>query len=589
MTGQSSVRWSGYGPALALLALVACQAPDRDPGADDGALARAVDGHLTALAGFGFNGVVLVSRSGAVIIDKGYGYADPSGRPVTAETVFDVASITKGFTAAAILEAERRGLLTTQTPISALLDSVPADRSGIRVSHLLTHTSGLPRNLGDDYDVVTADSLLAAALRADLDAAPGSEYRYSNAGYSVLAALLQQATGLPYDTILTRWFFRPLGMTRTGRPPPGVGPDDAVTYHAARTVHASPLDRPDTTWNLVGNGGLLSTAADLHRWIRGLIDGDILDAAARDRAFSPRVRIRSGRDYGYGWFISDTPWGPRQVWHSGGSAEGVGAELHWYPGEDVVVVVLSSGVLDGTLPAARVVRDVEDLMFGPGEVTPEVPLVRRQWDGAPAVGRWTAPDGAVIEIRVEGDSALIELPDQATTAALARFPQHGSPAGRMASYETARRVFEGMAAGDYQEFRERLWRDVPFDGERAFWGDALRQLLESGGPFSGIDFFATARDGVELEHLGLARFGESSQLIRVHERPTGQLYFFTTTGFELPTVLALRPADDDGAAAYGFRFDALLELDVSPEGALRLITRHGVVEAAPEAPGADLR
>jgi len=387
---------------------------------------------------------------------------------------------------------------------------------------------------------------------------------------------------MPYDTVLARWFFEPLGMTRTGRPPAGVGREDVITYHAPRTTFASPLDRPDTVWNLIGNGGLLSTAGDLHRWIRGLVDGRVLDATARDQALSARVRVRPGRDYGLGWFISDTPWGDRQVWHSGGSAEGVGAELHWYRWADVVIIVLSSGVLDGTLPAADVVRDIEDLVFGAAAEARQLPTARRAWaDDRPAPGRRVTPDGAVIEVREAGDTVVLVLPDAAATAALARFPQHGTPTRRRAAYETAGRVFNAMVDGDYGEFRELLWSEVPFEGEEAFWSDAIAQLTEARGRFQGIRFFATARDGAELEHLGLARFGDGHQLIRVHERPSGRLYFFTTPGFELPTTFAMRPVAGGGMAAFDFRFDALVELRAADDGRLLILTRDGTVEASP--------
>ena len=161
---------------LAALAPACNAAPDTRP--DDATLAGAVTAHVRALAGFGFNGVVLVSRGGEIVVHEGLGLGDPAGRPVTTRTVFDIASITKGFTAAGVLEAERRGLLATLAPITELLDSVPPDKRAITLSHLLTHTSGLPRNLGSDYDTVTAEALVAAATDAETSAPPGVRYRY---------------------------------------------------------------------------------------------------------------------------------------------------------------------------------------------------------------------------------------------------------------------------------------------------------------------------------------------------------------------------------------------------------------------------
>src|SRR5215203_3290061 len=157
------------------LALTTLGAAPRTP------LGEKLDAHMSRLEAYGFSGSLLVAKGGEVILDKGYGFADAQRKaPFTAETAFDVGSITKQFTASAILKLEMQGKLAVSDPISKWFEGVPDDKRGITLHHLLTHSAGLVDILGDDYDEMPRDRLVKGALGSKLLWAPGTRYQYSN-------------------------------------------------------------------------------------------------------------------------------------------------------------------------------------------------------------------------------------------------------------------------------------------------------------------------------------------------------------------------------------------------------------------------
>lgn len=274
----------------------------------------------------GSSGSLVAGRDGEVLVCEGWGESDrETGTPAGCDTVYDVMSMTKQFTAAAVLRLQMQGRLRVTDRIGSHLDGVPPDKQAITVEHLLTHTSGLVAGLGDDDEPLSRDDLVAQALDSELRWAPGSRYHYSNTGYSLLAAIVEEASGVGYEEYLARELFEPAGMTSTGYVLPGWEESDvAVEYDAYDRAQGRPFDHPwaddGPYWNLRGNGGLLSTARDMFRWSVALEGDDVLDERSRRALFRPRVSegTRAGSRYAYGWVVLDTAYGPVQ-WHNGGN------------------------------------------------------------------------------------------------------------------------------------------------------------------------------------------------------------------------------------------------------------------------------
>lgn len=323
---------------LLVLALVGCSDAHTvaGPGAGGGGKAREapagrdpadpdIDRYLDRELPQGAGITVAAARGGELKHCAARGLADRAAKtPATCDTVYDVMSITKQFTAAAILKLEMRGKLRVSDRMGAHLDSVPKDKRAITLHQLLTHTAGLPDSLGDDYDPLSRAELLAGVLKAPLRSAPGKEFRYSNVGYSVLAAIVEKVSGQSYERFLAEHLFRPAGMTRTGYVLPDWKREQvAVEYDRHGRAQGRPMDHPwapdGPSWNLRGNGGMLSTARDMFRWHRALTGDSVLSATAKRRLFAPQVRVPElDGAYGYGWVVVDSDDG-RVAWHDGGN------------------------------------------------------------------------------------------------------------------------------------------------------------------------------------------------------------------------------------------------------------------------------
>jgi CubicO group peptidase (beta-lactamase class C family) len=331
---------------IALLVLGACRtiAPE----------AQSIDALLTERASRGFSGVVLVEKNGASLFEKAYGLAN-RGHTVanTIDTRFHVASVAKMFTAAAIMKLEEQGKLSTSDLISKYLGPFDDGETGVTIHHLLTHTSGLVVK-GTELDESSPEAFVRSVAKAPRSGKPGAAFVYLNAGYTLLAAIIERVSGEPFDTYLERNLFVPAGMTSTTfvwKVAPG-DPRVATGYRGetVATLQAAPLGRDD--WGQHGPGGVVTTASDLRRWIHALRDGRVLSAASRTKMFTAHFG-----DEGYGWHVAKTSRGTR-VLHRGGGQPEVASEVRWYPDEDAIIVVLRNEHLDSPTPIADAIEKI---------------------------------------------------------------------------------------------------------------------------------------------------------------------------------------------------------------------------------------
>ncbi|HVG08365.1 MAG TPA: serine hydrolase domain-containing protein [Thermoanaerobaculia bacterium] len=380
--------------AKGLILVLALAAPVRTP------LGEKLDTHMSRLEAYGFSGSLLVAKGGEVILDKGYGFADAQGKvPFTADTAFDIGSITKQFTATAILKLEMQGKLSVSDPISKWFEGVPEDKKGITLHHLLTHSAGLEDVFGDDYEEMPRDRLVKAALGSKLLWAPGTRYRYSNAGYSLLATVVELASGKPYEEYVRENLWKPAGMTRTGYRLQAKGPL-AHGVDADGKDWGTPLDKawaPDGPWwNLRGNGGVLSTTGDLYKWHRALEGEAILSKEAKAKMFTPHVAEdeEGSSHYGYGWAISKTARGTREIAHNGGNGI-FNADFRRYLDDGIVLIIGSNRADFRSVPA---VVPITRLIFNEDYSAP--PAIVRVPPAASSrhAGSYTLPSGGKIRV-----------------------------------------------------------------------------------------------------------------------------------------------------------------------------------------------
>ena len=296
--------------------------------------------------------VVLVAKGGKILFEKGYGLADlERGSAITTETVFNLASITKPFTAAAILKLQEAGRLSLDDTVSKFIPDYPRGNE-ITIRHLLTHTSGIHDTLGSPGSLATArypvsrDYVMALFKYAPLDFDPGAQYAYSNSAYYLLGYIIEKASGQTYLEYLKHEFFEPLGMSHTGIYQPGnAGKAQPYQYVDNRLDGAMRAKVIDPS-RIGGNGALDSTARDLYHWADAYFSGRLLNGASVQDAITPSVhgrtattRFRTG-GYGFGWGIARFR-GMREVFHTGASP-GYCSALYEFPDEHFTVIILTN-------------------------------------------------------------------------------------------------------------------------------------------------------------------------------------------------------------------------------------------------------
>jgi CubicO group peptidase (beta-lactamase class C family) len=339
-----------------------------------GEIGSQLDRFLTAEADSGFSGVVLVSAGGEPVLHRAYGWADRSRRsPLTLGSRFWIGSLSKSFAAGAILALEQEGRLRLADSIGKYFPGVPGEKRAITLHHLLTHTSGLGHNYAAD-GIRGRDQAAAAILSRPLEGSPGAGFRYSNDGYSLLAIIVEIASGRPYEEHLSDGLLRPAGLRQTGfwgsatpEPPVGTTAERSRLTRLFGDLSARGLRRPN--WGYRGASGLYCTAGDLFRWGEELHRGDLLPAASRNQMLTAHAPAGRRGSYGYGWFLSTTDRGTAMIEH-GGNEDWLGhnAILRIYPDEEITIIVLSNaGQHADSGWSRRVAAGVERMVFGTNE------------------------------------------------------------------------------------------------------------------------------------------------------------------------------------------------------------------------------
>ena len=291
---------------------------------------------------------VLVVSDGAIVARRSYGQADvEAGIAATPHTNYRLASVTKQFTALAILMLSERGKLSLDDPISRFFPEFPAYGAGITIRQLLTHTSGLP-----DYEDYMPEGLTVPLKDVDVlriveqnprpRFAPGAGYRYSNSGYSLLSLVVQRASGKGFATFLQEEVFGPLGMTGSVAFENGISTVANRAYGYSRNATGWIRTDQSMTSSVLGDGGVYTSIDDLVRWDHELTSPHIIRADTLKQAFNPAVRTDLPGDvqYGFGWRISDYL-GHHEVWHTGETIGFRNAILR-FPEERLTVVVLTN-------------------------------------------------------------------------------------------------------------------------------------------------------------------------------------------------------------------------------------------------------
>ena len=287
-----------------------------------------------------FSGSVLIARNDTILISKGYGSADRDKKiPNTSQTKFRIGSITKQFIAMAILQLQQQGKLNVQDLSCKYISNCPAAWKQITIHHLLTHTSGISDLIENFAPTTTLTQSVEQIARKPLDFKPGEKWNYSSTGYIVLAAIIEQASGMRYEQFLQEHILAPLELQDTG-----FDSGQAMLAIGYKDNH----DKADTfnaSTAFAGGNGLYSTVEDLYRWDQALyteklVSKDLLDKMFTPYASLPDHPVLGKYDYGYGWFLLKL-FNHRDLRH-GGQASGFSANIDRFPDDKVTIISLGN-------------------------------------------------------------------------------------------------------------------------------------------------------------------------------------------------------------------------------------------------------
>ncbi|GAA4473834.1 serine hydrolase domain-containing protein [Phytohabitans houttuyneae] len=466
--------------AVALLLPAACteDSPQPSEPSRGGACPRELDAAFSAWAGAGFSGSIAVATGERFDCLAAYGSADDaSATPNTDATVFSIGSITKAFTAAAIYHLVDDGRLRLDDRAGALLPELRGPVREATVRQLLLHTSGLNGTHGNDTEPLSREAAIAAIGELELVAAPGKRYLYSNAGYTLLALIVDKVSGASYrDYIASRILPLPDGRRAGGfwaGKPAAPGPRAVGYLDGGGTGERGDFAGPH--WAVEGNGGLAMTMKDLATWTHALFTGAVVSAGSAAAIAKPGRDLGGGRGEAPGWVAFDASrYGePFLATAGGGGDVGHNAVVVWLPGQRRTIAIASN---KPKVSAERLLEAIGPaLVKGKPLPTPSAEAVRG--DLTAAAGTYTLGTGGSFRVSArDGGLAVVAT---GTDAVAALFPPR-----------------EGVSDGDLRRHEEAV-RELLAGRTRE--GRQEREAFESAfGPIEGVAMAGTTTSGGEL-------------------------------------------------------------------------------------------
>jgi CubicO group peptidase (beta-lactamase class C family) len=429
------------------------------------------------IAKLGFTGAAMAAKGDKVLFEKGFGMADRAKKiPNTAETVVNIGSNTKDFTAVAILQLEAAGKLYLEDPITKYFKDVPQDKAGITTLELLKHTAGFeeysgPRGAGD-YEPVLRDEFLRREMHSELVSKPGEQMHYSNPGYSLLAAIIELISGKSYDEYLDENIFQPLHMTHTGFVIPHWKPEEqAHGYQDGEdwgTVPGHPHAADGAYWNLRGNGGMQSTLPEMMGFYRALWSDTFLPKAERVKMFPLSGPIALAGSNGIFFFI-----------------------YTYDPAERVAVIVAST---DSAMPGEHVSRDIFRLAEGREITMPPRVVSAKDENLTQMAGVYGIVPGSSFRVAASNDGLRIVAQGQEATSALFAETPAGSERAK-AFNARAKSIYEAVMHENYMPLSEAIGREMPLERVTANNQKREKNLEEQFGTREGFEVLGTAPTG----------------------------------------------------------------------------------------------
>lgn len=375
-------------------------------------LSAKIDELLTAYNNqYKFNGTALVALKGKILLEKGYGWKNKKDSTTAdANTIYQIGSVTKQFTAAIVMKLQEQGKLSVHDKLSKYFPDFPKGDS-ITIHHLLTHTSGIYNYTNDgrfmNTDAVkpqTHEKMLSLFKDKPLDFSPGSKFSYSNSGYTLLGYIIEKVTGKSWESNMYQYILGPLKMTHSGFDFVALRSKDKATgYFFLDAKAQQPATVVDSSVAYAA-GSLYSTVGDLYKWERSLYTNKLLKTTSWEKVYTPFL----GK-YAYGWIV-DSLHNRKIIWHNGG-IYGFNAHLLRFPAEELVIILLANRP---TPALTTIANSIGALVFGlPYEVPRQkqaITLSESQLQ--PYVGEYRLSPDVTVAVRLKEGKLLTQITGQ---------------------------------------------------------------------------------------------------------------------------------------------------------------------------------
>lgn len=453
-----------------------------------------VEDYLERCAAFGWSGFAHVVHEGETVLHKGYGMADvEKGTPHGPDTLFEIASLTKTYTACAILALVEENKLELDGSIAEHLPGVPEDKKAITVRHLLNHTSGMPRSAGGagGHDLKSA---VADYLRNSSSRSPGQKSEYWNGGYALLAGIIQEVSGLSYQDYCRKRLFEPAGLVHTGFTGDAnlPGQQQALGYEAGGPIRRA-AEHPYGSygWQYQGMGGIVTSASDIARFLQAYENGSILKAETR-----AWMETANSDSYGLGWAVTETKRGTRRIGH-GGDVRGFHTQLQRFPDEDSYVLLLSN--VD-EVPMWKLAWNIEALLFDQPLRTAPPPTIQAPSprDLVGFEGVYGMENGSGIEVLVNGNHLLI-APLGIELQSV--FQSHTSNQGISAAMNRADEILKSVQENKPAEVAVHLADGIPKSWPERLCSTVWPRHIETNGDLKDVKTLSVRHAGFGMDEI----------------------------------------------------------------------------------------
>ncbi|MFN0205571.1 MAG: serine hydrolase domain-containing protein [Planctomycetota bacterium] len=554
---------------ISFLLLTSClglQQTATKPKTDTQPIVSRIDTFLNAA---GVRGGILIAKDGEIMLSAGYGFADEERKSlITTKTVFDIGSISKQFTGAAILKLQEEGKLRVTDTLNIFFKDVPVGKQSITIHQLLTHTGGFGPDIVEFPANPSRDEAVRIALDSKLVLRPGEKYKYSNTGYVLLANIIEIASGTSYENFVNSKLWKPAGMQKTGYILPKYN-DDEVSHgfdiSGSLGLSSDTWAKDGPSWRTRGAGGVLSTLEDLYKWHLALNSEAVLSARSKAELFKAHVAETDdgASHYGYGWAIHKTPRQTRLIAHDGSNGIFF-ADFHRYVDENVVIIYFTN---ERNSTSRGILNSISSAFFD-GSV-PSLPSTSNSLSPSELVrytGTYQLPLGETFELELQKNQLSLPALTWGMCKLLTNFPKvDDSERTRNLDVRTGS-TMKSIVSGDFARIADVLDLDGSLEEEKSYWTKTRDTWVKRFGEFKRSEVIGSRVEKQYLNTYVLLQFERGATVVQFRQNDK-QKFLIGTANNLLTSQFCLMPESKTGFFVYNHALRTTVPVTFDFDGA----------------------